>query len=682
MTWILRIAIGLVALVLLAVVVGPRLIPTEGLAGLAETEASRSLGREVSIGSISRVSLLPPRLTVQNLAIASGEGFTAENLVTVDEARIAVQFWPLLSGSVAIEAFVLSRPMIALETRADGTNNFTFTAASAGPEASDEAAPATTSAAAPATGRIIVENGTISWHDPDRSYEAEGADLTLVLPPVGEPLRLDGAMEVEGVPFKLSLDVAEPWAMAAGAASDLRFNADLGGNTVGGSFSALPEPLKLRGTLAIALAAPERLAPILGQDLVTSLAPFGAVRIEGTAEASADQASFSDATFRTALAEGSGTFALAFAGETPSLTGRLDAGVVDVRPLMPAGLEEDASDDEAAGFPAWSEEPMDFSALGAANADVTLTAEAVVLPTFRLADIAASVLVKDGRARIVLDGAEAFGGSAEGTVTVDARSPGTRAGINFAFAGVDFADLAAALASTDRLSGTGSLRVDLSARGSSQLAWMRSLGGTTSIDIEDGAIDGIDLSAVTTSGLALVDELRNDAKVLPAVTQQFSTLRTEAVGETARTPFDVADMDVRITDGVASLTDARLLGETFRTRINGSVALAEQRIDLALVLAGKAPGSEAFRELDLPVTVTGTFSEPKFGIDTKPLAAAAARGAAKDLLGDVGIEVDEGETIEKAIREKAGSEIRDFLGALNKKKEKSEDEQKDDPPQD
>ena len=60
--------------------------------------------------------------------------------------------------------------------------------------------------------------------------------------------------------------------------------------------------------------------------------------------------------------------------------------------------------------------------------------------------------------------------------------------------------------------------------------------------------------------------------------------------------------------------------------------------------------------------MTGTFSDPKIGVDAAPLARAAAGGAARDALGRIGIETEEGASVEDTVREGARQGLGRILG--------------------
>jgi AsmA protein len=482
---------------------------------------------------------------------------------------------------------------------------------------------------------------------------------------VGEPLSLDAAMLLEGVDTSLKLEVAEPWAMTAMQTSDLSFEIDLGGNEVSGEFSALAEPLTIKGPMRVALTDMAALTPFIGAESVEAAAPFGTIRISGSAEATAENVSFNSAELQTGLGSATGSIAADLASAIPAITGELAARKIDLRPFFPEEMQEKESE----AFPEWSEEEMDFSALTAANADLSLSAQEIVLPTYSLTSVAGRVQLQDGRASTTLDDGRAFGGQAKGSFALNAASGQPRIDAALNFDGIDFAEAGPALLSTKRLFGRGSVGFDLETAGRSQRAWVEALDGTASADIEEGLIDGVDLSELVTTALSLISELQSDTGKVATVATSLQDLTTSVVGEEARTAFDLADFDVRIENGAVSIGEAKLLTDTFRGTVGGGLNLASQGLDMRLLLAAKTPGAESFNELRLPVSVTGSFNAPKIGIDTRPLAEQAARGAAAKALGRAGIEVQEGQRVEDALHVRARSEVGNLLGGLGRRRQ-------------
>lgn len=682
MKWLVRIGLGVVALVVVALLVAPMLISTDGLVTKAEAQASRILGREVQIGGVSGVNLFPPRLTISDLSVANEQGFEGEHLVEVAEARFGVKLLPLLSQNVEITTFVLEEPRILLQRKADGSNNWTLGAPDQAPSGEEEEDPASGDAEAPITGTIVVNNGSVRYEEPEASYTASDVDVELVLPPMEEPLTLDGTMMLEGVPAEIALRVAEPWEITAARSSAVEVSVKLARNEVSGTFEALAEPLTLSGPVRIELPDLAPLEPLLGAEVLEAVKPFGAMRLSGTAEATETLVSLAGAEFSTAIASGSGDLNLATSGPRPKLTGNVQAREVDLRPFFPEEEGGTSAPSEGQPFPDWSSEPLDLSGMKAADADVKLGAQKIQLPTYELTNVKATASLAAGLANLKLDSAEALGGNAGGTLRLDARPTEPMIESDFNFTGIDFAEAGPALLGTERLFGSGNLRFTMNTRGMSERDWVNHLTGNASADIGEGRVLGVNLSEIATTGIALVDTIRKDKLTLGSVGTAFTDITSNGLKPGAETQFELADFDVAITDGKVQIGEGKFVADTFRATVGGGVNLPGQGVDMRILLAAKAPDAADYREFKLPVAVGGTFNEPKISIDTKPLAQELARGAATDVLGKAGIDVQEGQSVGEALRERARGELLNVLGGRRKKQEEPKEEgSSEEPPQ-
>ena len=120
---------GIVVIVLLVVVVAalaivPRFLDVNRYRGRIEAELSKRLGRQVSVGQMS-LSLLPPSVRVQNAIIAEDPSFnTSRPFAQAQNLSVSLQLMPLLRREVAINSIALHRPTVEVVRNAKGVWNF------------------------------------------------------------------------------------------------------------------------------------------------------------------------------------------------------------------------------------------------------------------------------------------------------------------------------------------------------------------------------------------------------------------------------------------------------------------------------------------------------------------------------------------------------------------------------
>lgn len=130
------------------------------------------------------------------------------------------------------------------------------------------------------------------------------------------------------------------------------------------------------------------------------------------------------------------------------------------------------------------------------DADIRLSASNVVSGSDRLGRCAASLSVKDGKLYGELAELEfEQGGRGEGQVTVDANGPDPQYTLHTELSDIDLETAVTPHFGSAVIDGSGDIRLDLSASGSSESEITRSLAGKLSLDMSDGVRVGVDLAA-------------------------------------------------------------------------------------------------------------------------------------------------------------------------------------------
>src|SRR5918992_4331247 len=125
----------IILLVLVVVVIGglalaPFLIPVDTLKQQLQAQVEGATGRVLRIDGPVDLQLLPTlAVEAQDVRFANAEGAANPDMVTLKELQAELRIWPLLSGSVEVDRFVLIQPVVHLEVDQEGRPNWTFAAA-------------------------------------------------------------------------------------------------------------------------------------------------------------------------------------------------------------------------------------------------------------------------------------------------------------------------------------------------------------------------------------------------------------------------------------------------------------------------------------------------------------------------------------------------------------------------
>ena len=113
-----KLLIGVVCLVVLlvaAIVVLPSLVPASAYKDKIETQLSAALDRDVTISGDVKLSVFPVlKAQTGAVQIENADGFTDENLATMEGLDARILLLPLLSKKIEIAQFERTRPVISL----------------------------------------------------------------------------------------------------------------------------------------------------------------------------------------------------------------------------------------------------------------------------------------------------------------------------------------------------------------------------------------------------------------------------------------------------------------------------------------------------------------------------------------------------------------------------------------
>lgn len=623
---------ALLALAIALLIIAPGIIPAGAYKERLEASASSAIGRDVTVGDNLSFRIFPrTSFRVDNLEIANAEGFDGPYLARVGEADIGVKLFALLSGIVEVDRFVLTEPEIALARMSDGRVNWNL-AQGAAPQAGAENAGGHSSGALKELrlGDVRIVDGRATYRDAaaGQNFAAEDIDLNVILKSLSEPFEAQGTMIFQGAPAQIDVVATTLSQMMRGEPANLKLEASLGAASAGADLTVTPpekgaetpaEGFSGRYAGPVRLEAPDlsALAALFGVELADAPG-FDSLNLSGNIDGDAGAFRLSNAAIGFDAIEAQGALDLDWTGARPKAGGVLSTESLDLRPYMPPPAEN------AEGFPAWSETPMDFSSLRNIDADLDVSTNAIYLNDLNIGESRLLLTIENGRMAAEIPELSMYGGQGSGQLVVNARSATPSFSGNFDMGAVKAQPLSVDLFKHDNLLGLGSFKFNFTASGASQAAIMASMDGGGGFDLADGALKGVNIAGIARAAAELRQGL-NPAALATAVAQ--------ATGPAEQTDFTEFLSDFAIEDGNVTAPTISMNGPFLSMNGAGSVNLPAQTLDLRLApRATSTADGQGGRAIAVPLRIGGTFSQPTVSIDAEALLAGGAEETLRGVL--------------------------------------------------
>lgn len=314
------------------------------------------------------------------------------------------------------------------------------------------------------------------------------------------------------------------------------------------------------------------------------------------------------------------------------------------------------------------DEPIDLSALKALNANGTLHIGKLNYGKTKVSNVRIDLKADGGIATLSPFSASLYGGEMNGLLKLDARSTP-----NIAFkqkmSSVSVGPMLQDTINNDMLSGTGTVNVDVNTTGNTVNAFKKSLSGSSSLALANGAIKGIDIAGQVRGIKSKINSFKGKASEADA-------------DATKKTDFSELTASFAIKDGVASNNDLAMKAPILRLAkgdSSGTVDISTESINYTavptIVKSIKGQGGEDLNELagvSVPLKISGTFANPKFGLDTKALATGIAKAKVLEKIGG-----DKGAAVQDLIS--GDNKVDALKGLLGKKKKSKEATDIEDP---
>ncbi len=660
MGWVFR-ALGVVMLLVLLGAGLLAMIPSERIAALAAAEFQRLTGRALVIeGDVSPRFWPVLGVTTGPVTIANASWSAEGPLLQADSLQIEINAAALLGGDVQILGLSVEAPRIMLERSADGQENWVF-----GGGGRDGAVSRDT----PGVGqsytltRGVIRGGQVIFldHATKRRVALDDLDVTFRIPDFTGPAVLSATAMVAGRGVGLEAEAGVFSAFTEGRVVPVTVAARAGGSTLSFTGRAGWLPLLAEGDLAADLADLAAVAGLLGMPAPDLPQGFGRDSLSLSGKLTLDESGAAYVRGATVRMDGNtltGDLDLVQGADRPKLSAQLSAPVLTL-----TGVSGGQGGGAGGGMAAdgWPKDRIDVSGLGAMDAAVALIAGAVDLGAVRFGET--RVMLTLDRARAVFDirRMAAYGGSVTGEFVVNGRG-GLSIGGNLTLAGLQMEPLLQDLSGWDRLVAQGNLTLKFLGVGNSVDEIMAGLKGEGKLSLGAGELRGLDIAGM------------------------LRTLDPGYVGDGQKTIFDGVSGSYTIAGGVLTNSDLKLLAPYLTANGAGDVDLGARRLNYRLRPTALADADGAGGVM-VPLLITGPWAKPVFKLDLESIArekmeaeaaaaeerlraeAKAAEAKAKadleaKLKEELGVEAQEGESLEDAIKREAEEALSDEAGQL------------------
>jgi AsmA protein len=599
--------IAVIAVVIVAAAaIAPFVIPADAYKARLVAAVKESTGRDLKIAGPVSFRILPSiALSASQVSFSNAPGMAPAQMAQIKSLEVRLRLLPLLTGTVAVDSFVLDNPSITLAVDKNGRPNWEFAgAAEPAKPAPAPAAPGAESAGAVAQlarlhlASLELRNGSVSYRDErdGKRWEVSGIDMNFAMSGLDRPLSANGAAMWNGQTVNVKLAIGRPGAFVGGKPTTV--NLAVSAPAVAFSFSGngvgAPKR-KLVGDLSLSTPSVRGLAKWLGQPLAPGNG-FGSASIKGRVGIEGDVYTFDQATVALDSINGHGGIQFDDGGATPYVKGSLVLGGVDLNPYLaaapggaaPAPPPAGPGARPAAAGAGWSTAPIDAAPLKRLNADFFLGVDSIRYHNLTIGKSSLILHLKNGALTTDLTQMALYKGTGQGRVTFDGSGAVPVLRQSFVLKGVDMQPLLHDAGDFNLLSGLGSLDMAVEGRGTSQREIVSSLSGNGSFHLDKGALKGVNVVAM----------MKNAA----------SALSMGLIGGANSTDFTTMSGTFTIAKGILRNSDLQMTSPELPMTGAGTVDLPQRRVNYRLT--PKIAGAVA-----VPIDITGPWDDLSYRPD-------------------------------------------------------------------
>jgi AsmA family protein len=571
-------------------------------------QVKQTTGRDLTIAGDLKVGIsLTPTVAVDNVTLANAAWGSRPEMVTVKRFEAEMELLPLISGDIRVKRIVLNGADILLETDAKGAGNWSFSqdgTAAAQPTGGG-------GGKLPTVNKITFEDVTITYKDgvakktqtvafQKFSAESDGA---------ASPIALEIVANLNGNPLSASGTIGALSGIIANQPLPIDIKAEGGGATIAAK-GTIAKPAAGKG-VAIALTAEGKsladLTPLAG----SPLPPLGPYSFSGNLSDTEGGYKVAGMQLKMGGSDIAGDASIALAGGRSKIVAALASSLLDAKDFgfkpAPAADAGAATTGDGRVF---SNAPLPFDLLKAADAKIAFTGQKVIREPAVLEDVAVDLALAGGKLTIAKIDAGVTGGKLGISGVVDGGAVQPAVALKLTSRGIEAGTLMQTFGQSAVLTG-GKVDMDLNVKGQGKSVRqiMAGLSGTTDVRMGAGKINN------------------RFAKIM--LSDLFKLISTGGSADSSNLNCLVSKFD--IAKGVA--TSKALVVDTNGATIVGSgkIMLDSEKLDMHLDPTAKQTN---LVNLAIPVNVGGTLASPSVAPDPTGLAKTATGALAGAAGGD------------------------------------------------
>jgi AsmA protein len=576
-----KFAIVAAIFIVVAIFAIPNLLSTAFVKQRIADQLSDLTGRKVALQGDSSISLRPYLgVSYNNVVISDSADAEGKPLISIDELKAKLGLFAALFGDAQLTEVEFIRPYFHLRIDQNGHRNWLPDQGQIGAHISNPSLGDSLR-----LGRVRIEDGIVELVDEAQRQTKELTAINgqFVWPNIDTAANVQMSAVWRGEIMEFNASLASPLAWLRNGASDLSvklisnpLNLAFDGTTSGTS-------KRFEGNLSTSSPSPKRLADWIGW-LLPAIQKVGQSSIAGDMVLEESSLEFPEASVSFEGHEGVGRLQLALRDDTyVAINGTLAFETIAL-PNLGQLLQGQAA---AAETP----EKFDLTFLEGLALDVRLSAESASGAPFPVSNLAAAIIVNEGRASFDIGQAESLSGTVSGSINLQNQEGALALSADLVANAIDLEQLTQVYKETGvSLEGSGNVAIKLKSVGQDVPGLVRRLNGEGQMSGLDGTLIGLDLPELFETSSAGSD----------SVTRVSS----------GTTDYSEINLGYFIANGTAFLRDSNLIADAIDVSLKGRVDLVRATLALRGMIKNKLETDQTAN--DLQFFVGGTASSPLF----------------------------------------------------------------------